>query len=306
MNSTKLAPALLLIPLALTTLACPTRPIDKPSGSGGAGGEAGSSFAGAGDSSGGHGGGPAGEGGAAGNAAGHGGSATGEGGAAGSGAPVAGAGGTTGGTAGAAGSLAGAAGGAAGAAGSSAGASGGAAGAAGGAAGAAGGTTGLGGTAGTSGALADGQPCSLATNCTSQVCTAFYVDVDGDGYGTGQAVGFCGTTVPVGYASQSGDCCDNATNLAVAKLIHPGQNTYQSTSAGGVCGITWDYDCSGAIETQSGQLVGCGPDPTCQTMLTQFPDSECGQSVNYDGCKPDSSSGTCSVGTNFTLPLGCK
>ena len=104
-----------------------------------------------------------------------------------------------------------------------------------------------GGAAGTSGGLGDGQPCSLATNCTSHVCTGFYVDVDGDGYGAGQAVGFCGTTAPIGYASQSGDCCDSATNLAVAKLIHPGAD-FQTTSAGGVCGITWDYDCSGAIE----------------------------------------------------------
>ena len=119
--------------------------------------------------------------------------------------------------------------------------------AAGGASGGAAGSTGLGGATGTGGGLEDGQPCSLATNCASQVCTAFYVDVDGDGYGTGQAMGFCGTAAPVGYASQSGDCCDTATNLAVAKLIHPGAD-FQLTSAGGVCGITWDYDCSGTIE----------------------------------------------------------
>ena len=68
----------------------------------------------------------------------------------------------------------------------------------------------------------DGQSCSVASQCVSNTCTPFYVDQDGDGYGTGQATGFCGTTPPVGYAAQTGDCCDTATNIAVAKLIHPG------------------------------------------------------------------------------------
>jgi hypothetical protein len=89
-----------------------------------------------------------------------------------------------------------------------------------------------GGTGGTS--VRDGQPCSLPKDCTSGACSPFYVDVDGDGYGAGQAVGFCGTTPPVGYAAQSGDCCDSAPNLTIAKLIHPGAD-FQSTSAGGTC-----------------------------------------------------------------------
>ena len=102
----------------------------------------------------------------------------------------------------------------------------------------------------------DGQPCSLAKDCASGTCSPFYVDVDGDGYGAGQAMGFCGTTPPVGYAAQSGDCCDSAPNLAIAKLIHPGAD-FQTTSAGGTCNITWDYDCSGAVES-SPKTVACG------------------------------------------------
>jgi hypothetical protein len=241
-------------------------------------------------------------GGAAGTVAGHGGGATGEGGAAGSGTSVAGAGGAGG---GAAGSLAGAAGGAAGAAGSTVGAAGGTAGAAGSTAGTAGGATGVGGAAGTSGGLADGQPCSLATTCVSQVCTAFYVDVDGDGYGTGQAVGFCGTTAPVGYASQSGDCCDSASNLAVAKLIHPGAD-FQTTSAGGVCGITWDYNCSGQTEQSIPKLTGCTLYPECASISEWFDDSVCGTPVTFEGCTPDTTSSTCKTPSAFTAPLGCK
>ena len=41
----------------------------------------------------------------------------------------------------------------------------------------------------------------------------------------------------------------------IAKLIHPGAD-FQTTSAGGICNITWDYDCSGVVETQS-QIEAC-------------------------------------------------
>ena len=100
--------------------------------------------------------------------------------------------------------------------------------------------------------LADAQQCVTASQCASGACNPFYKDVDGDGYGTGQAVGFCTLTAPpIGYATQTGDCCDDAANIALAKLIHPGAD-FQPTSAGGICnGITWDYDCSGTIEQQS-------------------------------------------------------
>ena len=93
-------------------------------------------------------------------------------------------------------------------------------------------------------------------------CTPFYVDVDGDGYGAGQAMGFCGTTPPVGYSAQSGDCCDSAPNLAIAKLIHPGAD-FQTTSAGGTCNITWDYDCSGAVESNPRTVCMQRTSPAC-------------------------------------------
>ncbi len=117
------------------------------------------------------------------------------------------------------------------------------------------GVGGIGG-AGVGGNVKDGQPCSLAKECASGTCTPFYVDIDGDGYGAGQATGFCGTAPPVGYSAQSGDCCDSASNLAIAKLIHPGAD-FQTTSAGGVCNITWDYDCSGAVESNPQDVEAC-------------------------------------------------
>ena len=151
----------------------------------------------------------------------------------------------------------------------------------------------------------DGQPCNLATDCASNTCTPFYVDVDSDGYGTGQAMGFCGPNAPVGYAAMNGDCCDTATNLAVAKLINPGAG-FQTTSAGGVCGITWDYNCSGAIEQQIPTAVSCGSYPDCVPTIGSFPDSDCGQSIISELCKPNVSSATCDMTTGLTGILPCK
>ncbi|HLK92324.1 MAG TPA: hypothetical protein VKZ18_20690 [Polyangia bacterium] len=208
---------------------------------------------------------------------------------------IGGAAGTTGGAAGTGGGFGGA--------GGTAGASGLA-----GAAGVAGGGGGLAGAGG--GATKDGQPCSLATDCASHVCTPFYVDVDGDGYGTGQATGFCGTTPPIGYSAQSGDCCDTATNLAVAKLIHPGAD-FQTTSAGGVCNITWDYDCNGTVET-SPQVASCPATyPLCTTVMSNGDPSTCGTPTDRTcGCSGAGSgtSGECTLNCTVhpSFSVGCK
>ncbi len=259
--------------IALTAFGCPTRPAPGRDGGGGApeGGQGGSLGA---DASAGAG--------AAGNVGTAGAAGRGTGGFSG----AAGASGA-GGAAGAAG--AGSPGGTTGEAGhAQAGAGGGAGAAVGGSGGAAGGgcSSACGPTAtcvGSACLLNDGQQCSLANQCASAVCTPFYPDVDGDGYGTGLAVGFCGTATPVGYSAQTGDCCDNASNLALAKLIHPNA-AFQTTSAGGVCGVTWDYNCDGAVES-SISTGGCAPDaiyPSCAREFVNYPESDCGM-VKEDG-----------------------
>jgi hypothetical protein len=298
MKTHKLPPFFLALPLVATSLACPTRNID-PSDNGGSGGSE--------TQTGGHGGAPQ----------------TGAGGAAGlglggvSGAPGSGGTGLAG-----AGGIAGAAGtgGVAGGTGfGGALGTGGAAGVTG--AGGVAGVTGTGGSlptcspacssstqtcVGTSCLLNDGQSCSVASQCVSNNCTPFYVDQDGDGYGTGQATGFCGTTPPVGYSAQTGDCCDTATNIAVAKLIHPGAG-YQTTSAGGVCNITWDYDCSGSTDVNpafgTGQCANGTTYPTCDSVKMPFPSSDCGMTVHDSDCGQYNTS--CAVQGGPQV-LGCR
>jgi hypothetical protein len=147
----------------------------------------------------------------------------------------------------------------------------------------------------------DGQTCSLPSQCASKTCTGFYLDVDGDGYGAGSPVGFCGTAAPIGYATQNGDCCDTATNIAVAKLIHPGAD-FQTTAAN-VCNITWDYNCSGNTEEAFEQLTGCSA--SCQSEFQPFPESDCGQQESAVSCSLDTG-GTCRQGSGAPQPLGCK
>jgi hypothetical protein len=141
--------------------------------------------------------------------------------------------------------------------------------------------------------LADAQPCVTASQCASGVCSPFYVDVDGDGYGTGQAVGFCTLTAPpIGYAAQNGDCCDSAANIALAKLIHPGAD-FQATSAGGICnGITWDYDCSGAIDSNPKTITCSDNYPTCTSTIESYPVTSCGAS-GVDDCSCTSAGASC-------------
>jgi hypothetical protein len=158
----------------------------------------------------------------------------------------------------------------------------------------------------------DGLSCSVASQCASNACTPFYVDQDGDGYGTGQAVGFCGTTAPVGYAAQTGDCCDTAPSIAIAKLIHPGAG-YQTTSAGGVCGITWDYDCSGTNDVRPVQYASdCTAPPACEAILTITTNLECGGTISSSptcGLDKDQGSelyGVCLANDITTQPVACK
>jgi hypothetical protein len=322
--------ALLCLPLAFVQLACPTRLRPETDGGADRFGSVGNDAApesgmagrtGVTGTGGGH---PEGGGtGIAGASGNTGGAATGVGGAAGTGgAGTVGAGGAGGGTAGGGGG-AGRVGGTGGAAGS---------GGASGASGSGGAAGGIGGGAGSSGCapscdptrtcvvsgclLNDGQPCTLKTQCASGACTPFYQDVDGDGYGTGVPTGFCGTSTPVGYSSQTGDCCDNAANLTLAKLIHPNAG-FQTTSAGGVCGVTWDYDCDGMIET-SLSMGECDPNavyPSCTPLFMNYPESDCGTAQFNYTCQGEavpnpSGPGTVNVcagtGTGGPQTLGCK
>ena len=160
----------------------------------------------------------------------------------------------------------------------------------------------------------NGYPCAQSSDCAGGACVLAYADLDGDGYGTGQAVSVCaqklgvGAGTPPGYSFQSGDCCDDPNHLSTSKLIHPGAD-FQTVSAGGLCGITWDYDCSGTVNNNWTTYCGsCTAYPDCQCAFTEYPNpnaSACGQDVGGASC--GAAQGQCiSAGGHDFGTLGCR
>ena len=136
---------------------------------------------------------------------------------------------------------------------------------------------------------ANGQPCSNADNCSSGVCTASYVDADGDTYGAGAAASFCGP-IPSGRVAQTGDCCDSDANA------RPGQTGWFTTARIGCGG--YDYDCSGGEQRRYTSLAVCTSVGGCATE-----DRECQRDTStIPGWKPGPAPG---CGGSGTLVTGC-
>jgi hypothetical protein len=102
--------------------------------------------------------------------------------------------------------------------------------------------------------LADLQTCSANTDCASAACLTFFLDADGDGYGTPTQARVCteqGAAPPPGYALLTGDCCDidSGANPGV-----PADTYFEFSDA---CG-SFDWNCNGIVDQQQ----QCPGDPT--------------------------------------------
>ena len=109
--------------------------------------------------------------------------------------------------------------------------------------------------------LVDGSACQGDSDCVSGHCLTYYVDADGDGYGTSEEAHFCeelNAPPPVGYAAYSGDCCD------VDSGANPAFDSTQFLEMPDACG-SFDWNCNGVIAQQK----------TCPTGAVQ-----CGQTCN--------------------------
>ncbi len=95
----------------------------------------------------------------------------------------------------------------------------------------------------------DGNP---ANGCEPLVPT--WVDGDGDGFGGRQDEPVCPGKVPAGRTTKGGDCDDTNRN------VRPGQIEFFASGYTRVNGtISYDYDCNGVEETNSGRgdYQGC-------------------------------------------------
>lgn len=141
------------------------------------------------------------------------------------------------------------------------------------------------------GACSDGsQTCTDGKTNTYGACTGavkvavtYYRDADGDGFGSAATTTSCNGP-PAGFTDQTGDCCDDGGNIAIAKTIFPGQTQY-FTSSTTVCNIGWNYNCSpgGSIETNPATMTnGCASDatyPSCAIGSGPVSTTNCGVKI---------------------------
>jgi len=153
--------------------------------------------------------------------------------------------------------------------------------------------------------------CEINTDCLSVNCTIWYRDRDGDGFGNlDENTGRCNAEVPPGFSSLGTDCCDDPTNRTVAGRIHPGQEEFFSQEAN-LCGVTFDYDCSGAIEfvtntPESVSIAPCSAFPDCQPARRTVVEDDCGGSLVGQICNAIAATNSCmSGGVLITSSVGC-
>ena len=114
--------------------------------------------------------------------------------------------------------------------------------------------------------LMDGSACQSDGDCISAHCLAYYVDADGDGYGSSEEAHFCeelGTPPPAGYAAYSGDCCDLDSGA------NPAFNSALFLAMPDACG-SYDWNCNGVVAQQKScpTQVSCGG--TCTITIAGF------------------------------------
>jgi len=109
----------------------------------------------------------------------------------------------------------------------------------------------------------DGTACQVDGDCMSGQCLIYYVDADGDGYGSSQTARFCGdfaSSPPAGYAAYSGDCCDLDSGA------NPAFDSRQFLEMPDACG-SFDWNCNGIVTEER----------TCWTGAVA-----CGQACIFD------------------------
>jgi hypothetical protein len=92
--------------------------------------------------------------------------------------------------------------------------------------------------------LPEGAACTQGGTPCASACTLWFRDSDADGFGTGAAVGRCGTLPPpnASFSTRSGDCCDSDGQA------FPGQTMRFAEALPAACvsgAATHDWNCNG-------------------------------------------------------------
>jgi hypothetical protein len=116
----------------------------------------------------------------------------------------------------------------------------------------------------------DGAACDQDDDCGSGHCLTYYVDADGDGYGTAESAKFCAELngqAPSGYSAYAGDCCD------IDSGANPGFDSSTYLEFPDACG-SFDWNCNGVVaqkETCPQQPdLACGAPCVSDLGITTF------------------------------------
>ena len=144
----------------------------------------------------------------------------------------------------------------------------------------------------------DGQSCTRNADCQSRVCSSWFVDADGDGFGASSVppVKTCGTTPPSGakFATKGGDCCDSSADA------FPGQTQQFGDVLPPECVLNasadHDYNCNGrndglpVVNCNLRSTANCATQTVVPVPQIDVPEGTadgailCGQSVGPGNC----------------------
>lgn len=160
----------------------------------------------------------------------------------------------------------------------------------------------------------DGQPCEVGVDCISGVCSPFYLDLDGDGYGA-ESSGIervCGNAPPgFNYFPNNLDCCDQADVLSHAADANPdfvsGSAALGRTYGADGCAKPFDWNCDGVetreINTTTAPCSSFTTQATCPSGRFDTAIPNCGFTAIYNDCIWDGTS--CGNGQGGPLTQRC-
>jgi hypothetical protein len=130
-----------------------------------------------------------------------------------------------------------------------------------------------------------GEPCSDGRDCEDGQCTSWFVDSDGDSFGSGTSIGACGTVQPdvrllpnQTLTLDNGDCCPSDPGsfpgFTTPLAIHHTQPD--------ACG-SFDRDCSGRVENTLQNTLDAldGPIANCQAVPNVLCQALAGPANNF-------------------------
>lgn len=131
-----------------------------------------------------------------------------------------------------------------------------------------------------------GEPCSRNADCANGQCTFWFIDSDGDGFGSGTAIGACGTVQPSvrllpnqTLTLDGGDCCPSDPGSFPGfrpSIVLPAQTQPDACDS-------FDRDCSDRVENSLQDVLDAlgGPISSCTAVPASVCQSLAGASNNF-------------------------